>query len=109
MKICVFGAGSVGGYLAARLPKAGTHEVSAVARGEQLRAIRADGLRLITAAEDFVVRPHAATGSARELPPQDLVLVTLKAHLQPAAATDIAALLVGGGTAVFANNGIPWW
>jgi 2-dehydropantoate 2-reductase len=109
MKVCVFGAGAIGGYLAARLLETTAHEVSVVVRGEQLLAIRARGLRLITPTEDFVVQPHAATDSAQSLPPQDLVLVTLKAHSQAAAAADIAHLLSGGGSAVFVNNGIPWW
>ncbi len=109
MKVCVFGAGAIGGYLAARLLQTTTHDVSVVARGEQLRAIKARGLRLLTPTEDFVVRPHAATERAQDLPSQDLVLVTLKAHTQAAAAADIAHLLKGGGSAVFVNNGIPWW
>ncbi len=109
MKVCIFGAGAIGGYLAARLLKASDHEISVVARGEQLHAIRSRGLRLIAPDEDFVVHPHAATDRAHDLPPQDLVLVTLKAHSQSAAAADIASLLSGGGCAVFVNNGIPWW
>lgn len=109
MKMCVFGAGAVGGYLAARLLRAGSCQLSVVARGEQLRTIARDGLRLITAQEDFVVRPAAVTDRPHDLPPQDVVLVTLKAHAQPAAAPGIAALLGRSGTAVFVNNGIPWW
>lgn len=109
MNICIFGAGAIGGYLAARLLKSTSHEISVVARGEQLHAIRMNGLRLLTPSEDFVVRPHAATDRAQDLPPQDLVVVTLKAHSQAAAAADMAYLLSGGGSAVFVNNGIPWW
>ena len=109
MKVCIFGAGAVGGYLAARLLKATSHEISVVARGEQLRAIASAGLTLQTAQEEFVVHPHAVTDNPAELPRQDVVFVTLKAHSQPAAARDIASLLAPVGTAVFANNGIPWW
>ncbi|MGE0313603.1 MAG: ketopantoate reductase family protein [Lautropia sp.] len=109
MRLCVFGAGAVGGYLAARLLQTGLHEVSVVARGAHLRAIRANGLRLIAPGEEFVVRPHAATDRAQALPPQDVVFVTLKAHAQPAAAEDIAGLLGESGSAVFASNGVPWW
>lgn len=109
MKICIFGAGAIGGYLAARLLKSTPHEISVVARGAQLHAIRTRGLRLVTPSEDFVVSPHAATDRAQDLPPQDLVFVTLKTHTQAAAASDIADLLSGGGSAVFVNNGIPWW
>lgn len=109
MKICIFGAGAIGGYLAARLLRSTDHEVSLVARGAHLRAIQSRGLRLLTPTEDFVVHPHAATERAQDLPAQDLVLVTLKAHTQSAAAGDIAHLLTKGGSAVFVNNGIPWW
>lgn len=109
MKICVFGAGAIGGYLAARLLHAGGHEVAVVARNEQLRAIASAGLALLAPDEEILVRPHAVTDRPAELPPQDLVFVTLKAHSQPAAARDIAALLAPGATAVFVNNGIPWW
>lgn len=109
MRICVFGAGAVGGFIAAHLARAGHHEVSLVVRGAHLAAIRARGLTLRTAHEQFTVRPHAASAVPRELPPQDLVIVTLKAQSQPAAADDIAALLAPGASAVFAANGLPWW
>jgi 2-dehydropantoate 2-reductase len=109
MKVCVFGAGAIGGHLAAKLLRAGRHEVSLIARGAQLQAIRTRGLTLRTGGEEFTVRPHAATDARRELPAQNFVIVTLKAQAQPGAAADIAALLAPGGSAVFANNGIPWW
>lgn len=109
MKICIFGAGAIGGYLAARLLHAGGHEVSVLARGPHLQAIRAQGLRLVTPTEDFVVQPHAATDQPSDLPAQDLVLVTLKAHSLPAIADPLASLLRPEGQAVFINNGIPWW
>ena len=109
MKICLFGAGAVGGFMAANLLRAGRHEVSLVARGAHLEAIRTRGLTLRTAHDSFTVRPHAATDAPRTLPQQDLVIVTLKAQAQPAAAADIAALLAPSATAVFAANGIPWW
>ena len=109
MRVCVFGAGAVGGYLAARLTHAGSHEIAVIARGENLRAIQSNGLKLISPQEEFIVHPHAVTDRAQDLPPQDVVIVTLKAHSQPSAAKDIASLLAPRGTAVFANNGIPWW
>src|SRR6476659_8724820 len=102
MKVCIFGAGAVGGYLAANLLKATSHEISVVARGEQLRAITSAGLTLQTAQEDFGVHPHAVTDTPADLPHQDVVFVTLKAHSQPAAARGIASLLAPAGTAVFA-------
>lgn len=107
MKVCVFDAGAVGGYLAARLLKAAKHQISVVARGDQLRAIASNGLTLSSSDEQFVVRPYAVTDRPRDLPAQDVVFVTLKTHSQPSAAIDIAALLGSWGTAVFVNNGIP--
>ncbi len=109
MKVCVYGAGAVGSVVASRLMQAGQAEVSVVARGEHLRAIASQGLRLVTAQGESVDRPALATDRPRELPPQDIVFVTLKAMSQPACAADIAALIKPGGHAVFANNGIPWW
>ncbi|NML44664.1 2-dehydropantoate 2-reductase [Ramlibacter sp. G-1-2-2] len=109
MRVCVFGAGAVGGHLAARLLQAGRHEVSVVARGEQLRAIGADGLTLLSRDEQFTVRPHATTDRPQDLPAQDVVFVSMKAQSQPAAARDIAGLLAPTGVTVFVNNGIPWW
>ena len=76
MKIAVFGAGSVGGYLAARLAKAG-REVAVIARGDHLAAIRANGLTLETPDERFTVEVEASDDPAR-IGPVDLVLVTAK-------------------------------
>ena len=109
MKLCVFGAGAVGSYLAARLLRSGRHEVAVIARNEQLRAIATHGLILLSGQDEYVVRPHALTDRPGELPKQDVVFVTLKAHTQPAAARDIASLLGPDACAVFASNGIPWW
>lgn len=109
MRVCVFGAGAVGGYLAAMLLRAGRHEVAVVARGAQRTAIAAQGLTLCSEGASFTVRPHAIVEQAAVLAPQDLVFVTTKAHAQPAAAADIAGLLGPGSVAVFVCNGIPWW
>lgn len=109
MRVCVFGAGAVGGYLAARLLLADNHEISVVARGAHLHAIAHHGLTLIDSDRTVVVHPAHATDRPDTLPPQDMVFVTLKAHALPTAAPDIAALLGPGGCAVFVNNGIPWW
>ena len=107
MRICVFGAGAVGGHFAARLARGGC-DVSVVARGEQLAAIKAHGLRVIAPDASFTARV-AASADPAELGPQDAVLVTVKA---PALASVAAAIgpLLGPDTAVtFAMNGIPWW
>jgi len=109
MKVCVFGAGAVGGHIAARLLMAGQRETAIVARGAHLEAIRRDGLRLRLEGREAALRPLVATQAPAALPAQDLVIVALKAHALPGAAADIAALLAPGGTALFVVNGIPWW
>jgi 2-dehydropantoate 2-reductase len=109
MRVCVFGAGAVGSVVATRLAAAHEAEVSVVARGPQLRAIVEHGLVLHSSGSVLVARPAAATDTPSDLPPQDMVFVTLKATAQSACATDIAALVAPGGCAVFMNNGIPWW
>jgi 2-dehydropantoate 2-reductase len=107
MRICVFGAGSVGGYLAGGLSRGGA-EVSVVARGAHLAAIRANGLTVETPADAFTARVVASDNPA-DLGVQDLVLVTVKAPALPDVAAAIAPLL-GADTAVaFIMNGIPWW
>jgi len=107
MKICVYGAGAVGGHIAARLAAAGS-EVCVVARGEHLAAIRRNGLKLIRGDETIVSRVSASEKAAC-LGPQDFVLVTLKANVLGAFAEGCAPLL-GPRTAVaFVQNGIPWW
>ena len=107
MKICVYGAGAVGGHIAARLAAAGS-EVCVVARGEHLAAIRRNGLKLIRGGETTVSRVSASDKPA-DLGPQDFVLVTLKANVLGAFAEACEPLL-GARTAVaFVQNGIPWW
>jgi len=107
MKLCVFGAGAVGGHIAAKLAASG-EQVSVVARGAQLEAIRKNGLRLLHGNEVISGKPEASDSPA-ELGPQDMVLVTLKAN-QLGSFADGAAPLLGPDTAVaFVQNGIPWW
>lgn len=107
MRICVFGAGAVGGHLAARLSAAG-NDVSIVARGEHLAAIRARGLVLLRGDQRLEARVKASDRPA-ELGPQDIVISTVKANGLPALA-EAAGPLLGPDTAVvFAQNGIPWW
>ena len=107
MRICVFGAGSVGGYLAGFLARGGA-EVSVVARGAHLAAIRADGLRVETP-DDTVVARVAAGDDPADLGPQDAVLVTVKAPALPSVAAAIAPLLRPDTPVAFIMNGIPWW
>ncbi len=105
MKIAIFGAGVVGGFLAAKLAEAGA---VAVARGATLAAIRAKGITLVEGGVSRIYRVPA-TGDTRSLGPQDLVIVTLKAHSLPSAAPEIAALYGPGTVLIAAQNGLPWW
>jgi 2-dehydropantoate 2-reductase len=107
MRISVFGAGAVGGHLAARLAAAG-HAVSIVARGDHLAAIRQRGLVLLRGDERTEARVQASDRPA-ELGPQDLVISTLKANGLPSLAASIGPLLGPDTAVVFAQNGIPWW
>lgn len=109
MKVCVFGAGAVGGYLASQLLGAGLDGLSIVARGAHGSAIAQHGLTLVEGGARQRFFPARVAATAQELPPQDLVFVALKAHALPAAAADIAHLLAPDGAAVFVTNGIPWW
>ena len=107
MKICVFGAGAVGGHLAAKLAASG-HDVSVVARGAHLEAMRDKGITLVHGKDTIRGRVRAAE-RADELGLQEFVFVTLKANALGVFA-DAAAPLVGRDTGVvFAQNGIPWW
>jgi len=107
LRICVFGAGSVGGYLAGSLAR-GSADVSVVARGAHLAAIRGGGLTVETPDATINARLPASDDPA-DLGPQDAVIVTVKAPSLPAVAATIGPLL-GADTAVaFVMNGIPWW
>ena len=108
MKICVVGAGAIGGYMAVRLSDAG-HDVSVVARGPHLAAIQANGLRLIEADQTLVADRLVATARIRDLDTQDLVLLSLKAHQVEAVVTDLPALFGADTVMVTLQNGIPWW
>jgi 2-dehydropantoate 2-reductase len=107
MKICIFGAGAIGGFLAARLTRAGA-EVRVIGRGPHLEAMRRNGVRLISDNDDFVVNP-LCTSDPAEVGPQDYVILTLKAHSLPAARSSIEKLLGPETALVTAINGVPWW
>ena len=109
MKVCIFGAGAVGGYLAARIGHSNAAQVSVVARGKQKDAIARDGIKLDTPEGSIVVRPAAVTDRPEELPEQDVVFVTLKVMSQPHVAQALSKLIGDKGCAVFVANGIPWW
>jgi 2-dehydropantoate 2-reductase len=107
VKICIYGAGAVGGVLGAKLALAG-EAVTLIARGPHLAAMQANGLTLRAAGKALTARP-LATGDPREAGPQDVVIVTLKAPSVPAAAAAMQPLLGRETAVVTAMNGMPWW
>lgn len=108
MKICIFGAGAIGGYMAAKLVQAGA-DVSIVARGPHLAAIRDKGLTLIEEGHDPITLPVRATSDAADLGPQDYVILTLKAHSVPPVVGAMQPLFGPATTLVHGVNGVPWW
>ncbi|BBK34283.1 ketopantoate reductase [Stella humosa] len=107
MKICIFGAGAIGGYVAAELALSG-QDVTVIARGPHLAAIRERGLTLQIGGQTKVARV-AATADPAEAGPQDSVIVTLKAHSLPPVAHQLTPLFGPETSVVTAMNGVPWW
>jgi 2-dehydropantoate 2-reductase len=110
VKICIYGAGAVGGLMAAWLTRSSGNEVSAVARGPQLEALRKDGLRVRDRASgkmgSFSI---LASDDPAVLGPQDYVIVAVKAQNLTQVAAGIAPLLGPDTSIVTAMNGVPWW
>ena len=106
-RICIFGAGAIGGYVGAALHDSGA-EVSLVDRGPHLEAIRADGLGL---EKDGKVTRYSLPASDRpaDLGPQDYVILAIKAHTIPMILDDLMPLLGPDTAVVPAVNGLPWW
>jgi 2-dehydropantoate 2-reductase len=107
MKICIYGVGAIGGWIGGRLRLHG-HEVTAVARGATLDALRTNGLRLIEAGKDHRVTVEASAEPS-DLGPQDIVVVAVKAPAMGAVAAGIEPLLAKDTVVVTAMNGVPWW
>lgn len=107
MRICVYGAGAIGGNFATRLAAAG-NEVSVVVRGAHLEAIRANGLTMHSGDKTVVAKVKASDKPA-EIGPQDAVLVTLKSSGQHVLPDSIGPLLRSDTMVAFVQNGIPWW
>jgi 2-dehydropantoate 2-reductase len=107
MRIAIFGAGAIGGLLAARLARAGT-EVTVIARGPHLAAMRDNGIILRSAGEEITARPRCVADPA-EAGEQDYVFVTLKAHGLPGAAPQIARMMGPDSALVTGINGVPYW
>ena len=107
MRICIFGAGAIGGYMGALLHRAGD-DVSLVVRGAHLAAMQQRGVRLRMQDEEIVAHPHCVENPA-ELGPQDYVIVTLKAHALAESVDRMLPLLGAHTCVVHAVNGVPWW
>lgn len=108
MKICVVGAGAIGGLLAVKLQHAG-EDVSVIARGPHLAAIKSSGLKLVEETGDEIVAPVRATDKIAEAGQQDLVILGMKAHQVAAIVNDLEHLYTPDTTVLTAQNGIPWW
>ena len=107
MRICIYGAGAIGGYMAVMLKRGGA-EVSLIARGAHLKAIQENGLSLLIGGEKIVER-MPATDDPESVGAQDCVIVALKAHQAWEVAEEMAPLLGDNTTVVTAQNGLPWW
>ena len=105
MRIAIFGTGGVGGYFGGRLAQAG-EDVTFIARGEHLRAIRANGLRVDSSSGDFVIHPAKATDDVRDVGDVDLVILGVKAWQVPEAARAIKPLVGPDTTVVPMQNGV---
>ena len=106
--VTIVGAGAIGGLIGAKLASAGQADVSALARGETLAALRRHGFRLRTS-DGLVQAPVRASADATELGPQDLVIIAVKAPALTQVARAIAPLLAPHTLVVPAMNGVPWW
>ncbi len=109
MKIAIIGAGAIGGYLGARLALGG-EQVTFIARGANLAALRAGGIKLIGAdGVEETARGVAATDDYQQAGPHDIVVLAMKAHQLEAVAAKVPALLGPESVVVPMQNGIPYW
>jgi 2-dehydropantoate 2-reductase len=108
MKIAIYGAGAIGGYLGCELSRTGAADVTMIARGRTLAAIRENGLRLLIDGEERTARP-AVTDDPGAAGPQDYVIVAVKANASAAIVDGLLPLLGPETAVVTAQNGVPWW
>src|SRR4051794_12106838 len=109
MRLCIVGAGAIGGLVGARLARSGEH-VSVLARGENLDAIRADGLTIVEPdGGTWRVPVAAASADVDELGPHDVIVLALKAHQLAGIAERLPALYASDTCVVPMQNGVPWW
>ncbi len=109
LKVCVVGAGAIGGFLGTRLAAAGEASVAALARGATLAALRDHGWRLEKGATRLQAPAATASDDPRDLGPQDLIIITVKAPALPALAPSLAPLIAPDTLVLSAMNGVPWW
>ena len=109
-KVCIVGAGAIGGWIGARLAAAGSR-VSVLARGATLMALEAQGLQLVSNAGDHapIQAGVESSATAQALGPQDLVVVAVKSPALPQVAQQIGPLLGPDTVVLTAMNGVPWW
>ena len=108
MKVCIVGAGAIGGLIGARLAAEAGADVSALARGETLEALNANGWRL-RQGDRLVTASARASSDAAELGAQDLVVIAVKAPAMATIAAQIGPLLKPDTIVLPAMNGVPWW
>lgn len=109
MKICIVGAGAIGGMLGVKLALSG-NEVTLILRGANLAAVQQNGLRLIEEdGNELLAQPIKATSAIAEAGVQDVVILALKAHQVAAVAAELPALMHPETRIITMQNGIPWW
>jgi 2-dehydropantoate 2-reductase len=109
MKVCIVGAGAVGGLIGTRVAAAGSAEVSALARGETLQALHSNGWRLKQGGKLVTAPLAAVSDDPRAIGPQDLVVIAVKATAMTSVAAAIPPLLGPDTVVLPAMNGVPWW
>ena len=107
MRICIYGAGAIGGWLGLELSRAG-QDVTLIARGAHLKAMQQNGIRVLIDGEERVAHPRCVE-DPRDAGPQDYVIVTLKAHSFVSVADQLEPLFHKDTAVVTGVNGIPWW
>jgi 2-dehydropantoate 2-reductase len=107
VKFAVLGAGAIGAYVGAALARGGA-DVTLIARGAHLQAMKENGVRVLSPRGDFTARPRA-TDDIAAVSEADVVFIALKAYSLPEMAPRLGSLLTPDAAAVWAQNGIPWW
>ncbi len=107
MRICIYGAGAIGGWLGCQLSLAG-EDVTLIARGPHLAAMQKNGIRLLIDGEERVAHPKC-TDDPAEAGPQDYVIIAVKAHSFPGITDRLAPMFDAETAVVTGVNGIPWW